>query len=165
MYAGCGLNDVAWKNAHELFDEMPQINVMSWNAIMKGYLEVRNPGLVLKLFRKTVRICVRMIPPRLCVRLLTACGSRLGLFPGGKYHLLELSDVFNVKPSFAHYWCIANLYASLCLVHDAVEFLKNMPIHNLSRQSSMRAGLLGSCRFKGNMGIREQIAKALIDDT
>ncbi|PWA35343.1 Pentatricopeptide repeat-containing protein [Artemisia annua] len=35
---------------------------------------------------------------------------------------------------------------------------------NMSQQSSLWAGLLGSCRFKGDVVLGEQIAKALLED-
>ena len=94
----------------------------------------------------------------------SAC-ARGGLLPEGKNHFLEMTDVFNLKPNFAHFWCMANLYGRHGLVQNAVEILKNMPVDiNVSPESSLWAGLLGSCRFKGDVGIGEQIAKSLIED-
>ncbi|PWA56500.1 pentatricopeptide repeat protein [Artemisia annua] len=47
---------------------------------------------------------------------------------------------------------MANLFANQGLVNEAVELLKNMRIDvNMSQQSSLWDGLLGSCRFKGDV--------------
>ncbi|KAK1379056.1 hypothetical protein POM88_025800 [Heracleum sosnowskyi] len=49
-------------------------------------------------------------------------------------------------------------------MQEAMETLINMPsFGESSQESSLWAAILGLCRFKGNMVLGEQIAKALID--
>ncbi|KAD6796101.1 hypothetical protein R6Q59_020017 [Mikania micrantha] len=160
MYSKCGIPDVG----QVIFDNMLIKNLVCWNAMISGKSIYGNPKHGLGLFNKMIELG-ELIPDEVTyVGVLCAC-ARLGLLPEGKNHFLEMTNVFNVKPNFAHYWCMANLYASHGLVHDAVELLKNMPVDiNMSPQSSMWASLLGSCRFKGNTDAGEQIAKSLIED-
>ncbi|KAI3776849.1 hypothetical protein L1987_46639 [Smallanthus sonchifolius] len=160
MYSKCGIPDVA----EVIFDRMLIKNLVCWNAMILGQSIYGDPKHGLCLFDEMVELGELIPDEATYVGVLCAC-ARLGLLPEGKNHFLEMTTVFNVKPNFAHYWCMANLYASHGLVHDADEFLKNMPVDiSMSPQSSLWAGLLGSCRFQGNVAVGEQIAKALIED-
>ncbi|KAF6163843.1 hypothetical protein GIB67_003978 [Kingdonia uniflora] len=38
-----------------------------------------------------------------------------------------MAHVYNVKPQFAHYWYMASLYASACLIQEAEKLLKDFP--------------------------------------
>ncbi|KAK1428666.1 hypothetical protein QVD17_17505 [Tagetes erecta] len=159
MYSKCGMPDVG----QVIFDRMLIKNLVCWNAMISGQAIYGNPKHGLGLFDKLVELGEFIPDESTYVGVLCAC-ARLGFLPEGKNHFLEMTNVSNVKPNFAHYWCMANLYASHGLVNDAVEVLKNMPVDiNMSPQSSSWAGLLGSCRFKGNVAVGEQIAEALIE--
>ncbi|KAK9070144.1 hypothetical protein SSX86_010544 [Deinandra increscens subsp. villosa] len=160
MYSKCGMPDVA----EVIFEKMLVKNLVCWNAMISGQSIYGNPKDGLCLFDKMVGLGELVPDEATYVGVLCGC-ARLGLLPEGKNHFLEMTSVFKVKPNFAHYWCMANLYASHGLVHEAVDFLKKMPVDiNMSPQSSMWAGLLGSCRFKGNVAVGEQIAKTLIEE-
>ncbi|XP_076955279.1 pentatricopeptide repeat-containing protein At3g51320-like [Bidens hawaiensis] len=160
MYSKCGLPDVA----EVIFNNMLIKNLVCWNAMISGKSIYGNPKHGLRLFNRMVELGELTPDEATYVGVLCAC-ARLGLLPEAKNHFLEMTTVFNVKPNFAHYWCMANLYASQGLVNDAVDFLKSMPVDiNMSPQLSTWAGLLGSCRFKGDMNVGEQIAEALVDD-
>ncbi|KAF5765880.1 putative tetratricopeptide-like helical domain superfamily [Helianthus annuus] len=160
MYSKCGIPDVA----QVIFNRMLVKNLVCWNAMISGQSIYGNAKHGLRLFDKMVERG-KFIPDEASyVGVLCGC-ARLGLLADAKNHFLEMTNVFNVKPNFAHYWCMANLYASHGLVDDAIKFLKNMPVDvNMSPQSSTWAGLLGSCRFNGNMTVGERIAEALIKD-
>ncbi|KAL7591396.1 pentatricopeptide repeat-containing protein At3g51320 [Lactuca sativa] len=161
MYSKCGRPDVA----HVIFNTMLIKNIVCWNAMISGEsIHGKSPKHALHLFDEMLKL-VDITPDEVTyIGVLCAC-ARESLLTEGQNHFLEMTKKFNIKPSFAHYWCMANLYASHGLVKKAVEFLKNMPVDvGLSPQSSLWAGLLGSCRFNGDVAIGEQIAKALIED-
>lgn len=160
MYSKCGRLDIA----QVIFDRMLIKNLVCWNAMISGQCIHGNPKRGLHLFDQMLKLGEVIPDEATYVGVLCAC-TRGGLLPEGKNHFLEMTEVFNLKPNFAHFWCMANLYASHGLVQNAVEILKNMPVDiNVSPQSSLWAGLLGSCRFKGDVATGEQIAKALIED-
>lgn len=158
MYSKCGKPDVA----QVIFNRMLIKNLGCWNAMISGQSIHGNPKDGLCLFHNMLKLGEVIPDETTYVAVLCACARR-GLLAEGKNHFLEMTEVFNVTPNFAHYWCMANLYASHGLVNDAVEFLKNMPDDvGVSSQSSFWAGLLGSCRFKGDVATGERIANALI---
>ncbi|MFS7948572.1 putative tetratricopeptide-like helical domain superfamily [Helianthus anomalus] len=160
MYSKCGIPDVA----QVIFNRMLVKNLVCWNAMISGQSIYGNAKHGHWLFDKMVERGEFIPDEASYVGVLCGC-ARLGLLADAKNHFLEMTDVFNVKPNFAHYWCMANLYASHGLVDDAIKFLKNMPVDvNMSPQSSTWAGLLGSCRFNGNITVGERIAEALIKD-
>ncbi|XP_071731244.1 pentatricopeptide repeat-containing protein At3g51320 [Rutidosis leptorrhynchoides] len=159
MYCRCERSDVA----RSIFDRMLIKNLVCWNAMITGQSIHGNPRHGLQLFDKMLNLD-KVIPDEITyVGVLCAC-ARIGLMPEGKNHFLEMTKVYGIKPSFAHYFCMANLYASHGLVDEAVDFLKSMPVDiSISPQSPLWAGLLGSCRFRGDVAIGEQIATALIE--
>ncbi|GJW77206.1 pentatricopeptide repeat-containing protein [Tanacetum coccineum] len=160
MYSRCGRPDVA----QVIFDGMLIKNLVCWNALITGQSIHGNPKHGLELFDKMLKTG-ELIPDEVTYVGVLCASARLGLLTEGKNYFLDMTEVFNVKPNFAHYWCMANLYASQGFVNEAVELLKNMRINvNMSQQLSLWAGLLGSCRFKGDVVLGEQIAKSLIAD-
>lgn len=73
-------------------------------------------------------------------------------------------DLFSIEANFAHYWCMANLFAGVGLVQEALNIIRSMPVNeDESSESLLWARLLGACRFEGNVILGEQIAKAVIE--
>nr|POE59510.1 pentatricopeptide repeat-containing protein [Quercus suber] len=97
------------------------------------------------------------------IGVLCAC-ARAGFLTEGRDYFGLMIDVYTIKPNFAHYWCMANLYAKLGLIQKAEEILRNMPEdEDKSSESLQWANLLSSCRFLGDVSLGERIAKSLID--
>lgn len=93
------------------------------------------------------------------IGVLCAC-ARLGLLDDGKAYFQQMSAMHNIKPSFAHYWCMANLYGSVGLLEEAEGLLRTMPEELKARALG---GLLGLCRFRGEWGLGERIALRLME--
>lgn len=93
------------------------------------------------------------------IGVLCAC-VRAGLLSEGKKYFDQMTSMYNITPKFAHYWCMANLYGSVGLIHEAEEVLKSMPEES---ESLVWSSLLGSCRFRGDVELGERIAKRLIE--
>ncbi|KAL0349154.1 UNVERIFIED_CONTAM: putative pentatricopeptide repeat-containing protein [Sesamum angustifolium] len=51
MYGKCA--EVLW--AHRLFDEMPNRNAVTWNALVSGYVTTREPRTAIQLFLRMLR--------------------------------------------------------------------------------------------------------------
>ncbi|KAF6144747.1 hypothetical protein GIB67_017766 [Kingdonia uniflora] len=81
----------------------------------------------------------------------------------GIHYFNQMAHVYNVKPQFAHYWYMASLYASACLIQEAEKLLKDFPGDGLLDLSMLLGGLLGSCRLRGELDLGERIALHLID--
>ncbi|KAK2973678.1 hypothetical protein RJ640_022135 [Escallonia rubra] len=177
MYSKCKRADVG----RIVFDRMPIKNLVCWNAMILGHCIHGNPEDGLSLYSKMVsktRPEVRkvdfdegvepdgqLLPDEITFVGVLCASARQGLLTEGRNYFGQMTDVFDIKPNFAHYWCMANLFASVGLMQEAVELLGNMPVDmEMSSESSLLAGLLGSCRFKGDVMLGERIAKALIEE-
>lgn len=93
------------------------------------------------------------------IGVLCAC-AREGLLTKGKEYFELMTTKYNLRPTFAHYWCMANLYGKLSLVDETEEILRAIP----DDEESLAIGvLLGLCRFGGELEMAEKIAKRLIE--
>ncbi|KAE8010662.1 hypothetical protein FH972_007013 [Carpinus fangiana] len=180
MYSRCKRVDIA----RRVFERRANRNLVCWNALILGHCLHGNPDDGLTLFGemlgrtkskhgetnlgKSLRPDEgqeRIIPDEITyVGVLCAC-ARSGLLTEGRNYFTQMINVFCLKPNFAHYWCMANLYAAVGLIQQAEEILRNMPEDddNKTSESLFWANLLGSCRFQGDVSLGEQIAKSLID--
>ncbi|CAN4121355.1 unnamed protein product [Withania somnifera] len=79
FYAKCGYLD----DAHQVFDDIPVKNVVSWTAIMTGYIDFGNFKEAIELFRRSLEMGLRLDSFGI-VRVLLAC-SRLGDVSAGEW--------------------------------------------------------------------------------
>lgn len=172
MYCKCWRVEVARK----VFDRMSERNLVCWNAMVTGHCIFGNPEDGLVLFHEMVgrgkgsedggvndgsqNELTRISPDEITFAgVLCAC-ARAGLLAEGKKYFNVMTSLYKLKPSFAHYWCMANLYGSLGLVQEALEVLRSMPEET---GSWVLGSLLGLCRFRGGLELGESIAKRLIE--
>ncbi|CAN4126981.1 unnamed protein product [Withania somnifera] len=170
MYSRCGRAEIA----RLIFDWISIKNIVCWNAMILGYCIHGNPKDGLNLYSDLLssrlgstgkyHVENHVLPDEITfVGILCAC-ARVGLLTEGRKHFSNMSDVFGIKPSFAHYWCMANLLANVGLMQEAIKTLKNIPVQsNLPLESSLWSELLGSARFGRDVSLGEQIANKLID--
>lgn len=78
----------------------------------------------------------------------------------GKAYFEQMNTTYNFKPTFSHYWCMANLYGSVGLLEEAEGLLQNIPEDLKARALG---GLLGLCRFRRDWRLGERIALRLIE--
>lgn len=69
-------------------------------------------------------------------------------------------NTYGIRPSFAHYWCMANLYAGLGLAEEAEELLRSMPEET---ECLVWGSMLWQCRFHQDIAPGEQIAQRLLE--
>jgi pentatricopeptide repeat protein len=175
MYSRCGRADVA----RFIFNWMLVKNLVSWNVMILEYCLHGNPINGLSLYAEMTTRYSRsedrentfckskkpgdgdgIVPDEVTfVGVLCAC-SRVGLLTEGKNYFNQMIEVFGQKPNFAHYWCMANIFAKVGLSTEAIEFLRNIPIDiDASPETSRWAGLFSSCRFEGDVSLGGQLAK------
>lgn len=178
MYSRCGRVDVA----RLIFDRMLIKNLVSWNAMILGYCLHGNSTDGLSLYAEMIPIhnrlegrensfsknmkpghCNGIVPDEITfIGILCAC-AREGLLTEGKNYFSQMIGVFGVKPNFAHYWCMANIFAKVGLRSEAIELLRNVQIDiDATPEASKWAALFSSCRFKADVSLGEQLAKELI---
>ncbi|KAL3652077.1 hypothetical protein CASFOL_001758 [Castilleja foliolosa] len=169
MYSKCGRVDIALV----IFDKMPTKNLVSWNTMVLGHCIHGDPIVGIDLYSEMVGKTKTIVngncaePDEITfIGVLCAC-ARLGMLTEGKHYFSQMIDLFEVKPNFAHYWCMANLMARVGLMHEAIHVLTNIPIDDdgddVSPEYSLWAGLFGSCRFLGDVTLGEWIAKEMIE--
>ncbi|XP_027361716.1 pentatricopeptide repeat-containing protein At3g51320 [Abrus precatorius] len=179
MYCKCGRVEIAQR----VFERMTNRNLVSWNAMILGHCIRGCPEDGLNLFDVMVgmgkmkheietdqslsadRGLVRLLPDEVTfIGILCAC-ARAELLSEGRSYFKQMTDVFGVKPNFAHFWCMANLLANVGHVDEAEEFLQSMAKFDgdMSYESLIWASLLGLCCFKREVYLGEQIAKLLVD--
>ncbi|XP_078441867.1 pentatricopeptide repeat (PPR) superfamily protein [Wolffia australiana] len=151
MYSKC----LRLETARSVFDRIQGKNVVSWNAMILGYCIHGCPEEGLALFGDMAA------PPDevTFVGVLCAC-SRAGRLAEGKLYFEEMGSRYGVARSFAHYWCMANLYAGAGLAGEAEGLLRSMPEE---RQCLVWASMFWLCRFRNDVGPGEQIARRLIE--
>ncbi|XP_061367757.1 pentatricopeptide repeat-containing protein At3g51320 [Gastrolobium bilobum] len=179
MYCKCRRVEVA----NRVFERMTDRNLVSWNAMILGHCIRGSPEDGLSLFDIMIgmakmkhevesvespsadRGLVRLLPDEITfIGILCAC-ARAEMLTEGRCYFKQMTDVFDVKPNFAHFWCMANLLANVGLVDEAEEFLRSMAKFDgdMSHESLLWASLLGLCRFKRDVYLGERIAKLLVD--
>ncbi|XP_039118676.1 pentatricopeptide repeat-containing protein At3g51320-like [Dioscorea cayenensis subsp. rotundata] len=159
MYSKCKRVDVARK----VFDRIAEKNLVSWTAMIFGHCIHACPRDGLALFDEMVQIGEEdsEVKPdeTTFVGILLGC-SRAGLLDEGRRYFDEMTSIHGLKPTFVHYWCMANLYGSLGMVQEAEEVLMSMPGDT---ESLVWSALLGSSRFRGDIELGEKIGKRLIE--
>ncbi|KAK3137764.1 hypothetical protein QOZ80_5BG0456920 [Eleusine coracana subsp. coracana] len=155
MYGKCQRVDAARK----VFDRLSMRNLVCWNAMIIGHCVYGEPDDGIKLFHEMIRPGNVQPDGVTFIGVLCAC-ARLGLLHDGKTYFEQMSTRYNIKPTFAHYWCMANLYGSVGLLEEAEGLLRVVPEELKARALG---GLLGLCRFRGEWRLGERIALRLIE--
>ncbi|GMH28419.1 hypothetical protein Nepgr_030262 [Nepenthes gracilis] len=73
------------ENAHQLFDEMSEPNVVSWTSLMAGYVDAGCPGMALWLFTKMAR-CTVLPNAFTFSTIINACSVLADVNAGKKVH-------------------------------------------------------------------------------
>ncbi|XP_020241336.1 pentatricopeptide repeat-containing protein At3g51320-like [Asparagus officinalis] len=159
MYGKCGrIGD-----ARRVFDALKGRNLVCWNAMISGYCVHGDPRDGISLFEEMVgdgENSAGISPDEVTfVGILSAC-ARGGFLEEGNKYFEQMTSLYQLKPTFAHYWCMANLYGGLGLIQEAEQLLKCMPEE---KESLVWSGLLGYCRFRGDIELGERIGKQLIE--
>ncbi|KAJ3672606.1 hypothetical protein LUZ60_007327 [Juncus effusus] len=158
MYGKCRKVEIARK----VFDKIPskKRNLVSWNSIIVSHCLYGNPLEGISLFHELIETGDNIWPGGITyIAILCAC-ARAGLLSKGQKYFNQMIEIYKVKPTFAHFWCLANIYKSQGFLKEAREVLKSMP---LNTSSKALGGLLGLCKFRGEFELGERIAKRLVE--
>ncbi|KAM0846411.1 hypothetical protein ACQ4PT_055688 [Festuca glaucescens] len=153
--------------ARKVFDRLEIRNLVCWNAMIIGHCVYGEPGDGIQLFHEMIGRGKNGSDDQLVLRpdevtfigVLCAC-TRLGLLDAGKVYFEQMRSTYSLRPTFAHYWCMANLYGSIGLLEEAEGLLKSVPEE---LKAHALGGLLGLCRFRGEWELGERIALRLIE--
>ncbi|CAN8240275.1 unnamed protein product [Cochlearia groenlandica] len=154
MYGKCGRMDLA----SQVFDEMPQTNVVSWTSMIMGYAAHGETSEALECFRKMRDSGVR--PNNVTfVGVLTACVHG-GLVEEGKDYFAMMKSEFELEPSLSHYGCIVDLLSRDGRLEEAKKVVEEMPM----KPNVMVWGcLMGGCEKFGDVEMAEWVARHMVE--
>lgn len=121
MYSKCG----SMPDAQLAFDMLPRRDVVTWNALIAGYVRQGDSGLVFELFEQMKQEQVWPDETTL-LNVLTVC-SHAGLVDKGQKYFEALSREFNITPTLQHYSCMIDLLGRAGHVDRAMVLAKTMP--------------------------------------
>lgn len=143
-------------DARNVFDKMPQKNVISWNALIAGYGNHGRGFEALKLFKRM--ISEKMAPNHVTfLAVLSAC-SYSGLSDQGWDIFESMGQDFNVKPRAMHYACMIELLGREGLLDEAFSLIQNAPF---KPTVNMWAALLTACRVHKNLELGKLAAEKI----
>ncbi|KAI5079097.1 hypothetical protein GOP47_0006768 [Adiantum capillus-veneris] len=152
MYAKCGF----LREAEDVFDELPMQQLVSWTALMSGYME-------LKLFEKALELYERIPLERLTldsiifVSGLKACGS-LGAFDKGQMiHTDIAKEGFEEDPAISS--SLVDMYAKCGCLVAAVEVLDGMLVQNVVLWTAVITGFASQGNAKTVFHMLERLAE------
>ena len=154
MYSKCG----SIEKAMQVFDELPQRNVITWSTIIAG--------LAMHGRAKDVHHCFKdmehagVSPSEVTyIGLLTAC-SHAGLIDEGRRFFNHMVSVAGLEPRVEHYGCMVDLLGRAGLLKEAEELILNMPIRP---DDVIWKALLGACKMHGNVETGKRVAEHLME--
>ncbi|OVA08798.1 Pentatricopeptide repeat [Macleaya cordata] len=153
MYAKCGCIIVAL----ELFNEMPDKDVILWNAMIGGLAMHGHGRDALHLFSRMMSYGT--IPnDTTFVTVLSAC-AHAGMVTEGVDIFQSMKQKYRLEPKVEHYGCFADLLGRAGLVTEAEKVLENMP---MKPQASQLGALMAACRTHNNIEVGERVGNRLI---
>ncbi|MCD7447014.1 Pentatricopeptide repeat-containing protein [Datura stramonium] len=142
MYGKCG----SIEDCENAFYEMPERNLITWNAVMGGYAHQGCADMALNLFEEMASESHDVVPNYVTfVCLLTAC-SRAGAVKIGMDIFESMHKKYGIEPGPEHYACVVDMLGRAGLVDHAYDFIKKMPV---PPTISVWGALLGACRVHG----------------
>lgn len=154
MYAKCGPIETAM----EIFCEMPEKNLVSWNVIISA-LALHGHGFkAIELFNDMQAHGVH--PDEITfVGLLSSC-SHSGLLDAGRYYFDQMPVLYNVQHGVEHYACMVDLLGRGGLLREAVKLVGGMP---MKPDLVIWGALLGACRIHSDVKTGKQVLKQVLE--
>ncbi|KAH7286046.1 hypothetical protein KP509_33G056500 [Ceratopteris richardii] len=150
MYAKCGLVD----KACQTFDKLPLKDVVSWTALMVGFVQIGESGNAFRFFDQMVMQGIRPNAVTFSV-VLSAC-IRIGIFSKCRTYFEAMRDDFGIISGLEHTNCVAYLLSHAGQVENALAMINLFP--NLVAWQSV----LGACRRLGNTDFGKEAFRHLI---
>lgn len=155
MYGKCG----GIEDAEQVFFEMPQRNLVTWNAMIGGYAHIGDAHNALSVFDKMIMGQETAPNYITLVNVLTAC-SRGGLTKEGYELFQTMKWRFGIEPRIEHYACVVDLLWRAGMEERAYEIIQGMPMRP---SISVWGALLGGCKMHGKTELGRIAAEKLFE--
>ncbi|GMH06334.1 hypothetical protein Nepgr_008174 [Nepenthes gracilis] len=153
MYAKCG----SLQDARQLFDRMPEHNIVSVNTMIAGYAQHGVGAEALLIFEWMLKS--EFVPNSVTfVSVLSACAHTGKLGDGEKYFGM-MKEEFKIEPESEHYSCMIDMFGRAGKFREAEQLIESMPYNP---GSISWAALLGACRKHGNIDLAIKAANSFI---
>ncbi|KAL3839077.1 hypothetical protein ACJIZ3_023668 [Penstemon smallii] len=144
------------EDARNVFDRMPQKNVISWNALISGYGNHGRGTEAVELFERMVS--EKMVPNHVTFLAVLSSCCYSGLFNRGWKIFQSMSRDYKVKPRAMHYTCMVELLGREGLLDEAFALIKDAPFNPTV---NMWAALLTACRVHKNFVLGKYAAEKI----
>ncbi|XP_035831310.1 pentatricopeptide repeat-containing protein At4g25270, chloroplastic [Helianthus annuus] len=142
--------------ARQVFDQMPERDLVSWNSIISVHNKHPNALMYFQLM-----LSANMSPDTITfVSVLTAC-AHLRLVKEGERLFSTMTDKYGINPSMEHYACLVNLYGRAGLIVEAYKVITDKM--KLKAGPTVWGALLHACYVHGNVEIGEIAAENLFE--
>ncbi|KAI5062550.1 hypothetical protein GOP47_0023089 [Adiantum capillus-veneris] len=144
MYASCGM----LAEAQHVFDVVPYKDVLTWNSLMSGYVQIGQDEPVFGSFCRFIED--GEVPDVVtCTLVLNVC-SHAGLVEDGQTFFQMMGACHGVLPDVEHHSCLLDLFGRAGQLHNVVVVLESMPF--LGSRTTWHT-VLGACQKWGNLEI------------
>ncbi|CAN8233193.1 unnamed protein product [Cochlearia groenlandica] len=161
VFSGCGLVDTyakcgSMRDAVQVFEEMPERNGVSWNALISAYADNSDGEAAISAFSYMIRSGIK--PDSVSVlAVLTAC-SHCGYVERGTEYFESMSRIHGITPGKKHYACMLDLLGRNGRFEEAEKLITEMPFEP---DEIMWSSVLNSCRIHKNQALAERAAEKL----
>ncbi|KAL1318222.1 hypothetical protein HN51_070497 [Arachis hypogaea] len=152
MYAKCGRIQLS----RLCFDKMLDPNLVSWNAVMKGYAMHGKAKETIEMFRMMQES--GMEPDEISYTCVLYACAQNGLTEEGWQYFNSLSKEHAIETKTEHYACMVTLLSRVGKLEEAYSLIKEMP---LEPDACIWGALLSSCRVHHNLSLGEIAAEKL----
>ncbi|GFQ03331.1 putative pentatricopeptide repeat-containing protein at2g01510 [Phtheirospermum japonicum] len=152
MYAKCG----SLKDAVKVFDEMPERNTISWNAMISAYAQNGDGRATINSFAEMAGSGFK--PDHVSfLGVLTAC-SHNGLVDEALNYFDTMTRVYDLVPRKEHYISLVDVLCRRGRFGEAEELMGRMPVEP---DEIMWSSILNSCRIHKNREFAKKAAHEL----
>ncbi|XP_058209377.1 putative pentatricopeptide repeat-containing protein At3g23330 [Rhododendron vialii] len=152
MYARCG----NIKTARWIFNNMEQIDIVSWTAMIMGCALHGHADEAISLFKQMEMGGVK--PNSVAfVAVLAAC-SHAKLVEEGLQYFNSMIHDYGISPGLEHYASVADLLGRAGKLEEAYGFISRM---HTKPEGSVWLTLLASCRVHKNTEVAEKVAEKI----
>ncbi|KAL6960361.1 hypothetical protein U1Q18_038126 [Sarracenia purpurea var. burkii] len=149
MYAKCG----SIKDAVQTFQEMPDRNIVSWNALITAYAQDGDGKATLRSFKQLVQSGLQ--PDSVSfLGVLTACNHR-GLVEEGLQYFTSMTQIYKIVPKREHHASVVDLLCRNGRFNEAEKLMAQMPFEP---DEIMWSSILNSCRIHKNQELAKKVA-------
>ncbi|CAN6472453.1 unnamed protein product [Victoria cruziana] len=152
MYAKCG----SIEYSKLAFNEMPNRNIVSWNAMISAYAQNGCGKAALGLFDEMLELGIYPNSVTL-LSLLSAC-SHAGMADEGYEIFNSMSKTYGILPRREHYACMVDVLGRVGKLDDAERLITKMPFEP---DEIMLSSILNSCKIHKNPELAQRTADRL----